>query len=181
MILINLFVEFFKTGLFAFGGGLATVPFLMEMPAKYGWFTSAELADIIAVSESTPGPIGINMATYAGFKAGGIVGALVATTALMLPSIIVILLIAKYLHNFSEKKAVRDAFYGLRPVVCALIAAAAYRLFVDYVIFTGSGLNYLALLFFIIFIILMRIRFTKNIHPIVWIIMSALVGICFKI
>ena len=92
MIYLRLFYEFFKTGLFAIGGGLATLPFLSDMADRTGWFTHAQLADMLAVSESTPGPIGVNMATYVGFTTGGVGGALVATLGLVAPSIIVILI-----------------------------------------------------------------------------------------
>ena len=94
MLYLRLFWEFFKTGLFAVGGGLATLPFLQDMSGRTGWFTHAQLADMLAVSESTPGPIGVNMATYVGFTTGGVGGALVATLGLVTPSVIVILIVA---------------------------------------------------------------------------------------
>mgnify|MGYP003292622080 CR=1 FL=1 len=98
MIYLRLFFEFFKTGLFAIGGGMATIPFLYDISDKTGWFTHDKLADMIAVSASTPGPIGVNMATFAGYMTRGILGALVATFALVLPSYIIILII--YLKKF---------------------------------------------------------------------------------
>ena len=97
MIYLSLFWEFFKTGLFATGGGMATLPFLYRMSETKGWFTAAQLADMVAVSESTPGPIGVNMATYVGFTTAGIPGSLIATIGLVTPSIIVILIIARIL------------------------------------------------------------------------------------
>ena len=124
MILLRLFWEFFKTGLFAVGGGMATLPFLYDMSARTGWFTQARLADMIAVSESTPGPIGVNMATYVGFETAGIPGAVVATLGLICPSIIIIILIARVMKQFRESKTVDAVFYGLRPCSIALIAAA---------------------------------------------------------
>ena len=124
MILLRLFWEFFKTGLFAVGGGMATLPFLYDMAAKTGWFTAANLADMIAVSESTPGPIGVNMATYVGFHTAGIPGAVVATLGLITPEVIIILLIARVLQQFRQNKTVDAAFYGLRPASTGLIAAA---------------------------------------------------------
>lgn len=126
-IYILLFLEFFKTGLFSIGGGLATLPFLYEMADKYPWFDRASLADMIAVSESTPGPIGINMATYVGYETGGILGGILATIALVLPSVIIIIIIAKFLNKFNENKMVKSAFYGLRPAVTALIATAGFE------------------------------------------------------
>ena len=125
MIFLQLFYEFFKTGLFAVGGGLATLPFLNDICQKYDWFTEQMLADMIAISESTPGPIGINMATYAGYQAAGLLGSIVATCSLVAPSIIVIVLIARFLSKFNEHPLVKSAFSGLRPAVTGLIAAAA--------------------------------------------------------
>ena len=124
MLYLRLFWEFFKTGLFAVGGGLATLPFLQDMADRTGWFTRAQLADMLAVSESTPGPIGVNMATYVGFTAGGVGGALIATLGLVTPSVIVILIVAAFLKAFRDSKWVSAAFYGLRPASTALVAAA---------------------------------------------------------
>ena len=124
MLYLQLFWEFFKTGLFAVGGGLATLPFLQDMADRTGWFTHAQLADMLAVSESTPGPIGVNMATYVGFTTGGVGGALVATIGLVTPSVIVILIVAAFLKAFRDSKWVNAAFYGLRPASTALVAAA---------------------------------------------------------
>ena len=124
MLYVRLFWEFFKTGLFAVGGGLATLPFLQDMAERTGWFTHAQLADMLAVSESTPGPIGVNMATYVGFTTGGVPGALVATLGLVTPSVIVILIVAAFLKAFRDSKWVSGAFYGLRPASTALVAAA---------------------------------------------------------
>ncbi|MBQ2756419.1 MAG: chromate transporter, partial [Oscillospiraceae bacterium] len=123
MIFLRLFWEFFKTGLFAIGGGMATIPFLYDISDATGWFTHHDLANMIAVSESTPGPIGVNMATYVGYITGmevagiptGILGAVTATLGLVTPSVIVILIIAAILTNFKNNKYVGSAFYGLRP------------------------------------------------------------------
>ena len=124
MIYLRLFFEFFKTGLFALGGGLATLPFLYEMAEKTGWFTAADVADMIAVSESTPGAIGINMATFAGFKTAGVSGGLCATLGLAAPSIIIILIVAQFLNKFRNNPVVDSAFNGLRPASMAMITAA---------------------------------------------------------
>ena len=124
MIYLRLFYEFFKTGLFSVGGGLATLPFLYEMSTKTDWFTTADIADMIAVSESTPGPIGINMSTYAGFTTGGVLGGVVASIGLSVPSVIIILIIAKFLEKFRSNRFVEGAFYGLRPASIAMITAA---------------------------------------------------------
>lgn len=118
MTYLLLFYEFFKTGLFAVGGGLATLPFLYDMAARHPeWFTTSQLADMVAVSESTPGPLGVNMATYVGFITGGLPGALVATIGLVAPSIIIILIVAAFLKRFRDSKLVNAVFYGLRPGV----------------------------------------------------------------
>ena len=127
--LIWLLIEFFKTGLFAVGGGLATIPFLQDMADKYPhWFTNAELTDMIAVAESTPGPIGINMATFAGYRVAGIPGAICATLAIVLPSYVIICIISKILTKFASNKYVTGAFSGIRPAVPGLIVAAALPL-----------------------------------------------------
>ena len=124
MIFLRLFYEFFKTGLFSVGGGLATLPFLYEMSSTTGWFTTADIADMIAVSESTPGPIGINMSTYAGFTTAGVLGGVIASLGLAAPSVIITLIIAKFLEKFRNNRFVEGAFYGLRPASIAMITAA---------------------------------------------------------
>ena len=124
MIFLRLFYEFFKTGLFSVGGGLATLPFLYEISNTTGWFTTADIADMIAVSESTPGPIGINMSTYAGFTTAGVLGGVVASIGLAAPSVIIILIIAKFLEKFRNNRFVEGAFYGLRPASIAMITVA---------------------------------------------------------
>ena len=180
MILLRLFWEFFKTGLFAVGGGMATLPFLYDMSARTGWFTQARLADMIAVSESTPGPIGVNMATYVGFETAGIPGAVV---------IIIIILIARVLKQFRESKTVDAVFYGLRPCSIALIAAAG--LLVARVTFLNqdalaAGFNPAELLrwkeLLLAAVLLVLTRFVeplKKLHPVVFIALSAAVGILF--
>ena len=123
--LLSLMAEFFKTGLFSVGGGLATLPFLYEMSSNHpSWFSHADVADMIAISESTPGAIGINMSTYAGFTTAGIPGGILATLGLALPSVIIILIIAKFLEKFRTNKLVEGAFYGLRPASLAMISVA---------------------------------------------------------
>ena len=124
-IYLRLYYEFFKTGLFAIGGGMATLPFLHDIGETTGWYTQAQLMNMLAVSESTPGPIGINMATYVGYTVGGIPGAIIATIGEVTPSIIVILIVAMMLKKFRDSKYVNDAFYGLRPASTGLIGAAA--------------------------------------------------------
>ena len=128
MIYLQLAFEFFKIGLFSIGGGMATLPFLMDLTKKYNWYTASELANIVAISESTPGPVGVNMATYAGYNAAGIPGALIATLSLTAPALIIIIIIARFLENFSENPTVKAVFYGIRPTVAALIGYAVWEL-----------------------------------------------------
>ena len=124
MIYLTLFLEFFKTGLFAVGGGLATIPFLTDIAVKYPWFTSAELADMIAVAESTPGPIAVNSATFVGYRTAGFLGAFAATAGVVLPSFLIILLIGFFLRRVMEYRVVQYAFFGIRAGVLALIVKA---------------------------------------------------------
>ena len=181
------FIEFFKIGLFAIGGGLATLPFLYDLTEKYDWFTKADLSNMIAVSESTPGPIGVNCATYAGVNALGVFGGIVSTLGLVLPSLMVILIIAKVLDKFQNNRFVNYAFEGIRPAVTAMIAVAFIDVFKTALlnlemIDTGKKLfdviNIPAVILFVALFLLMR-KF-KKIHPIVFIVFSAIVGIIFK-
>lgn len=184
---IQLFWQFFKTGLFAVGGGLATLPFLQEMGRETHWFTTADVADMVAVSESTPGPLGVNMATYVGFKTAGLEGGIVATLGLVTPSIIIILIIARILQQFKESKAVKKVFYGLRPASTAMIMAAGLGvakialLRTDLWKSTGSLADLfnwkLILLAAVVWICYRRWKF----HPIVYIAISAAVGVIFSL
>lgn len=190
MIYLSLFWEFFKTGLFAVGGGMATLPFLYNMSEKTAWFTAAQLADMIAVSESTPGPIGVNMATYAGFTVAGIPGALCTTLGLVTPSVIIILIISSILQAFRKNKYVDAAFYGLRPCSVGLIAAAGMLVvkisLFSFETYAASGniadlFKFKAIILAAILIILTRyVKPTKKMHPIVFIFASALVGVLFS-
>ncbi len=181
MIYVTLFYEFFKTGLFAVGGGLATLPFLRQMSISHpDWFTESMLADMIAVSESTPGPIGVNMATYAGFQAGGILGALSATLGLIAPAFLVMLIVVRVLTQFRDNRYVNAAFYGLRPAVTGLIAAAGVTVAKGSLLvlpFTGDVLslfNWPSIAIFAVVLFLTR-RFKA--HPILFLLGSAVVGI----
>jgi len=195
MIYLRLFYEFFKTGLFAIGGGMATVPFLQDIAAKTGWYSAGDLADMIAVSESTPGPIGVNMATYVGYKvgvsqygtAGGILGSVISTLGLIIPSIIVILIIAAFLTKFRENRYVESALYGLRPASVGLISAAGLEIIlfallqVDGIFNLASAkIDISALILAAVVLVLTRwVKVTKNLHPIVMIALSAAAGIVF--
>ena len=190
MLYLRLFWEFFKTGLFAVGGGMATLPFLNDMAGKTGWFDAGQLADMIAVSESTPGPIGVNMATYVGFTTGGIPGAVIATLGLVTPEILIILIIARALKKFRENRYVDAAFYGLRPCSLGLIAAAGMLVIrialFNVALFRESGLfldllRVKELLLAGVLLVLTRwVKPVKKLHPIAFILASALVGIAFS-
>lgn len=182
MIYLILFLEFFKVGLFTIGGGLASLPFLYELAEKYTWITKSMIADMIAISQSTPGPIGINMATYVGFKSGGILGGIIATFATVLPSFIIIIIIANFLNKFKNSKLVDSAFKGLRPTVTGLIAVAWFEIIRISIINVNSlfdiVINLKALIVFLAILLLTK-KFDK--HPIVFIGIGALVGIIFKL
>ncbi len=182
MIYIKLFYEFFKTGLFAVGGGLATLPFLHDIGARTGWFDEATLSDMIAISESTPGPIGVNMSTYAGYVTAGIPGAIIATLGLILPSLIVMLIVARLLATFRDNHYVNAAFYGLRPAVSGLIAAAGVSVAQTTLVTLPTDGNLLSAIsipsvcIFLVVFLLMRIKKLK-LHPIFYLAASAIVGI----
>ena len=187
---LRLFWEFFKTGLFAVGGGMATLPFMYDISDKTGWFTHSMLADMVAVSESTPGPIGVNMATYVGFVTGGVPGAVIATVGLVTPSVIVILLIARVLKAFRENQYVDAGFYGLRPCSIGLIAAAGVLVIklalFNTELYTSTGaiadlFNVKALILAAVLLAATRcIKKLKGLHPIVFILASAVIGIVFS-
>lgn len=190
-LLLTLFFEFFKTGLFAVGGGMATLPFLYDMSARHpDWFTTAQLADMIAVSESTPGPIGMNMATYVGFRTAGVLGGLIATLGLAAPSVIIILIVARVLKQFRENRYVDAAFYGLRPCSVGLIAAAGLLVvkiaLFDFDAYASGGaigdlFNVKALILAAVLLVLTRaVKATKKLHPIFFILGSAAVGVLFS-
>ena len=189
MILLRLFWEFFKTGLFSIGGGLATIPFLQQMGESTGWFSAADLANMIAVSESTPGALGINMATYVGFQTGGPVGAVVATLGLICPSIIVILIIARFLQAFRRSRVVEAVFYGLRPASTGLIAAAGVSVAII-ALFNVDGwrlsglaadlFQWKSIVLAAAVFVCMQLRCMKKLHPIVFIAASAAAGILFR-
>lgn len=184
MIFLTLFYEFFKIGLFSVGGGMATVPFLMELAERYPWFTPAELANMIAISESTPGPIGINMATYAGYNAAGFPGALCATFSLVAPALIVIVIIAKFMSNFSENKYVKGAFMGIRPMIAALIGYAVWQIAVITFADTSAPkivFHFDAIAICIGLLLIFRWKPAKKLHPITWIVIGAVLGIIFKL
>ena len=186
MILLRLFYEFFLTGLFSVGGGLATLPFLYDMAEKTGWFPEADVANMLAVSESTPGAIGVNMATYVGYTTAGVAGSLTATLALVTPSVIIILAISRFLKSFGDNKLVKAVFYGLRAASVGLIGAAGLHVCRMAFITAGQPVaggypylfNWLAIAIAILLFLLME-KYKK--HPAFYIALAALIGILFNL
>lgn len=195
MIFLRLFFEFFKIGLFAVGGGMATIPFLYDLSESTGWFTAGQLADMIAVSESTPGPIGVNMATYVGYTAVsseyssslfGILGGVVATIGLVVPSVIIIVIIAGFLNKFKENKFVKGAFYGIRPASVGLICAAALLLIKNTLLNipeTFNNIDWLGIVnikpLILATVLFVGILKFKKIHPVAFLGIGAVAGIIF--
>ena len=167
MIYLKLFLEFFHIGLFSFGGGYATLPFLYHIADVQKWYTTKELADMIAISSITPGPIGVNVATFAGFKTAGNLGSLIATTSVILPSFIIVVIISKVLEQFKHNKYVRSVIYTLKPAGCGLLAAVGVDMFINNINIPGMIL--LAGLFFA--------SLTEKRDPLFYLGVSALVGL----
>jgi chromate transporter len=187
MIYLELIVEFLEIGLFSIGGGLATLPYLYRLSDKYHWFSHAMLVDMIAVSESTPGPIGVNAATYAGFTAGGLLGGICATFSLVIPSFFIIFVIVHILDKFKENRHVKSAFYGIRPAVTALIGSAALGIaeltLLDIPAFKATHrisdiLNYKDIILFAAVLFLLK-KYNK--HPVFYIAGAAAIGVVFKL
>ncbi|MBE7023712.1 MAG: chromate transporter [Clostridia bacterium] len=189
-LFLTMFIEFFKVGLFSVGGGLATLPFLFEIAEKYGWFTAEELTNMIAVSESSPGPIGVNMATYVGFTTGnamygiigGIMGGIITTIALITPSVIVILIISVILEKFKENKFVKYTFYGLRAAVAGLLALSVLSVFGQNFLVADAAqiwemVDYRKA---VLFAVLVFMVFKLKKHPILYIGIGAAAGILFN-
>ena len=191
MILLRLFWEFFQIGLFSVGGGLATLPFLYNLGARSGWFTAEQVADMLAVSESTPGPIGVNMATYVGFTSAGVPGSIIATLGLITPSIIIILLVAAAMKAFRNNRYVEAVFYTLRPASTGLITAAGWSVIilvlVNTELYKATGVltdlfrwkN--VILFLVIWTLTNLVKPVKKLHPIVFIALAAVCGVVFKL
>ena len=190
MIFLYLFIEFFKTGLFSIGGGLATIPFLTAMGEKWGWFTNETLGNMIAVGESTPGPIGVNMATYVGYTVGmdkygiwgAFLGGFIATFGLILPSVIIILIVAKILKAFKENKLVERCFYSIRPAVTGMIATAAVMMIKNSIFIKASD-NILKMIdtkALILSAVLLVCTNKIKLHPIFYIVIAGIFGAIFK-
>ena len=184
MMYLQLAFEFFKTGLFAIGGGLATLPFLREISAIHPeWYSLQELSNMVAIANATPGPIGVNMATYAGFTTGGVLGSILATLSLTLPCFMVTLIVSKVLDKFRNSIYVEGVFSGLRPAVIALISVALLQLARDVFLKADfqnilQALNIKQLIFFVVLFVFTRIN--KKDRTILYIVLGAVLGIIFK-
>ena len=195
MVLLQLFFEFCRVGLFSVGGGLATIPFLTDLGERTGWFSPGDLANMIAISESTPGPMGVNMATYVGFHTAGIAGGVAATLGLVSSSIVIILIIAGFLDKFRQSKAVDAVFYGLRAASVALITAALLQVAKIALMFhevagpeMAPGLvvpkyepfYWPAIILAVVIFVLVKFTPLKKLHPICFIALAAAAGIVFQ-
>ncbi len=189
MIYLKLYLEFFKIGLFAVGGGFTAIPFIRQLAEKHGWITQKQILDMIAISESTPGSMSVNSATFVGNTTTGILGGLVAAIGVITPPIIIILLVGYYFLRFSEAPATKSAFKGIRPAVTGLIAAVGFDIartvllninIVENKFALGllSALNIKAIILFGIVLYLM-IKYKK--HPIIYLLGLAVIGIIFKL
>ena len=180
MTYLILIYEFFKTGLFAIGGGLATLPFLRDMTFHHPWFSMEELLNMIAVSESAPGPIGINMATYAGFKAAGAFGGVLATLSIITPSIAIIVIIASAMERFKDSVLIQRGFYLLRAATAGLIAGAVFEvILVSLFNMESFAPRWPAVILFAVLVFLIK-RFPK-VHPIAFIVASGVLGVLLKL
>ena len=178
MICLELFVTFFKIGLFTIGGGYAKLPLFQADVQAHGWMTAEELVNFIAVSESTPGPFAVNVSTYVGAELAGLTGALCATLGVVLPSFLIILLVARFYAAFRASAAVSGAMSGLRPAVIGMIGAAAVS--VGQTVFAPDGVQALAgypLACSLAIFVLMAFLTHRKLHPIAIILLSALLGI----
>ncbi|MCK9268384.1 MAG: chromate transporter [Alkaliphilus sp.] len=191
MIYLTLYWEFFKIGLFAVGGSLATLPFIRQLVGKYGWITERQILDMIAISESTPGSIGVNVATFVGNVTAGVLGGIVATMGVITSSIVIIIIVAHYITRFHETQIIKSTFVSIRPAATGLIAAVGfeiarislfsigdyapiYELFSQKIL---SILNMKAILLFGAIIFLLR-KYKK--HPLIYLAGAAAIGIIFK-
>lgn len=182
MILLRLYWEFFVVGCFSMGGGMATVPFLFDLADRTGWFTTADLASMIAISEATPGPIGINMATYVGYASAGVPGGIIAPLGLVTPAVIIILLVSRLLNTLWKNPKVQDLFHVLRPASVGLIAAAAFSV-CAVSLFTWDGgltLHWPSIILFGLLLAAMNLPKLNKIPSVVYIAIAAVVGMVFQ-
>lgn len=183
MIYLQLFWEFFVTGLFSIGGGLAALPFLYKMAERYDWFSAAILPDMVAISESTPGPIGINMATYAGFHATGLLGGALATLAIVLPAFLIIVVVSKPLEKIKEHRITKSIFYTLRPAVTGLIAFSCWEVVKTTLIqLPATGIDsFFQWKSIAIFTIVWMLYEKFHVHPIFYIVGCGVLGVLLKL
>lgn len=167
-LLSQLFLQFFHVGVFSFGGGYATLPFLYDIADKFHWYSAKQLTDMLAISSITPGPVGVNVATFAGFTTAGILGSLVATTAIILPSYIIVTIVFKVIDKFRTNRNIKGAIRGLKPAGCALLSAVGIKL-----LFT-SNLHLLGTLILLGFLIL---SIQKKQDPLFYLGISAILGL----
>lgn len=171
MIIWELFWNFFNIGVFSFGGGYATLPFLYQIAEAYNWYTFDELSNMIAISSITPGPVGINMATFAGFKTAGLLGSVISTTAIILPSLIFVVLISKALRKFSENIYVKSVIYVLKPLGCGLLSAVGVNMFINDFLTENINLYNIAFL-----ALLILISLHKKLNPLFYLGIAAIYG-----
>ena len=167
-LFVQLFLQFFHVGVFSFGGGYATLPFLYDIAEKYHWYSAKQLTDMLAISSITPGPVGVNVATFAGFATSGVLGALIATTAIILPSYIIVTIVYKVLDKFRTNRNVKCAIRGLKPAGCALLSAVGIKLL------STSNLHLLGSLILIAFVIT---SLKKKQDPLFYLGISAILGL----
>ena len=168
MIYLQLVLEFLKIGFFSFGGGYATIPFLFHISEEFGWYTLDELTQMTAVASITPGPVGINVATYAGMKTAGILGALVATVSEMIPSLILVIVVAKLLKKFSDNFYIKSIIETLKPISCALLVTVAIGLLKPEINDTKA---------MVLLAVLLLLSWRRKKDPLFYILISALVGV----
>lgn len=171
MLYLQLFYEFFKIGSLSFGGGYATIPFLYHISQTYQWFTPDDLEKMIAIASITPGPVGMNMATFSGLQTSGIVGSLIATAGIAIPALIIVIFVSKLLNKFSDNFYVKAAIYGSKPASCALLASVAINLM------RSNIINIPAAIIFVLFL-LISLRIKKD--PLFYLASTGLIGFIFK-
>ena len=172
LTLLHLLYEFFKIGFFSFGGGYATIPFLYELVHTYGWYSENQLTNMIAISMITPGPVGANMATFAGFQTFGIIGGISATLSLVFPSLLFVIFVSKLLKKYKDKFLVKTILYSLKPAGCGLLCAVGCNLF-------KSHVNSIPAIILFVFLFLISFKFKKN--PLYYFLLASIIGICFQL
>ena len=183
MSLLILYFQFFKIGLFAVGGGLATLPFLFELADKSTWLDREMIANFLAIAQSSPGPIGVNMAALTGFQYCGIPGGIIAALGLTSPAIIVISIVARVMKSFRENIIVGYVFSGLRPAAAGLLAAACFGILKLSLYNSGFSKWYEVILIkeLLIFAILFFLIYKFKKHPVIYIAIGAAVGIILNL